>query len=59
MNATDEKKLYSQPSLPLEDKDPYAPSMVKQLLQDPLLFSHLSSITGTATTTRSRTTTAS
>ncbi|MCW3109416.1 MAG: cell division protein FtsZ [Segetibacter sp.] len=29
MNAVEEKKLYTQPSLPLEDKDPYAPTMVE------------------------------
>jgi len=28
-NAVEEKKLYTQPSLPLEEKDPYAPTMVE------------------------------
>jgi cell division protein FtsZ len=38
MNATDEKKLYSQPSLPLEDKDPYAPSMVETTSAGPAVI---------------------
>lgn len=29
MNAVEEKKVYAQPALPLEDKDPYAPTMVE------------------------------
>ena len=30
MNAADEKKSYTQPALALEDKDPYAPTMVEE-----------------------------
>jgi cell division protein FtsZ len=30
MNAVEEKKLYTQPALPLEDRDPYAPTMVEE-----------------------------
>ena len=38
MNAVEEKKLYSQPSLALEDKDPYAPSIVELAATSPAVI---------------------
>lgn len=38
MNADEEKKLYTQPSLPLEEKDPYAPTLVEVINTAPAII---------------------
>ena len=54
----EEKKLYTQPSLALEDKDPYAPTMVEMPDTGPAIIQpSLSSITRNSSTATGRCTT--